>query len=242
MADNPLRGHVPLSIGIIMDGNRRLARRFNLKPWKGHEMGVKKLEEVLDWCSEFGIKYVTVYAFSTENFNRPRREFKMIMKLFKEEFLKIANNLKHKAHLYKVRVRGIGRREMLPDDVREAMEKAEEATKSYKDYFLNLAIAYGGQQEITDACRKVAEMVKKGRLKPDEINEKIFTHFLYLNGTPSPDLIIRTGGEHRLSNFLLWHSAYSELAFVDEMWPEFSKETFVSVLKDFQRRQRRFGR
>jgi tritrans,polycis-undecaprenyl-diphosphate synthase [geranylgeranyl-diphosphate specific] len=241
--ENLKQGSIPQSIGIIMDGNRRLAKRFGLNPWKGHEMGVEKAQEVLDWCAELGIKYVTVYAFSEQNFNRPKGEFNMIMRIFEHEFKEIAENPNHKAHKNQVRLKVIGRKDKLPEKVREAVKKAEEATKSYKKYFLNIALAYGGQEEITDACKEISEGVKSGLLTPEKITEKLFSQYLYLNGeTPDPDLIIRTGGERRLSNFLLWQSAYTELFFVDEMWPELKKETFFSIIEDYQKRERRFGR
>lgn len=234
---------LPESIGIIMDGNRRLAKRFDEDPWKGHELGVKQVYKVLDWCEELGIKYTTLYAFSTENFDRPKREFDTIMKLFKGEFKDIANNEEHRSHKAETRVKVIGRRDKIPKDVREAIERAEEATKDYDNFFLNIAIAYGGQQEIVDASKRLAKKVKKGKLYPENIDRDKISNNLYMDEDfLNPDLIIRTGGEKRMSNFLLWESAYSELFFVDQMWPEFEKERFLEIIKDFQNRKRRFGR
>ncbi|MFB6075737.1 MAG: polyprenyl diphosphate synthase [Candidatus Aenigmatarchaeota archaeon] len=236
-------GKMPRSIGIIMDGNRRLAKRFGEDPWKGHEFGVKKVHRVLDWCEELGIKYITLYAFSTENFNRPKEEFEMIMNLFQNEFDEIAHNKEHRSHRSETRVRVIGRRGKIPEKVMKSIKKAEDATKHYNNFFLNVAIAYGGQQEITDACKNITEGVREGNINPGNIDKDMVAENLYFEGDfPYPDLIIRTGGEKRLSNFLLWESAYSELFFVDQMWPEFEKERFLEVIEDFQNRKRRFGR
>jgi len=234
------KSKIPTSIGIILDGNRRLAKRLMKQPWKGHELGAKKVNEFLNWCRELGIKYVTMYSFSIQNFNRPKREFNYLMKLFEREALSILNP-NHDVHKYKVRVKVIGRIWMLPKFVQKAFKKVEKVTKKYNNYFVNIAVAYGGQEEITDAIKKIAKKISNGIIKPKEINEDIIKQSLYTNGTPYPDLIIRTGGEKRLSNFLLWQSAYSELAFVNKMWPEFSKEDFINVIKDYQRRERRFG-
>ncbi|MFB6088669.1 MAG: polyprenyl diphosphate synthase [Candidatus Aenigmatarchaeota archaeon] len=235
--------NIPQSIGIIMDGNRRLAKRFGEDPWKGHEYGVKKGYKVLDWCEELGIKYITLYAFSTENFNRPEKEFNMIMDLFDQEFKDIANNKDHKAHRTETKIKVIGRKEKLPERVQKSIKEAEEATKDYDKFFLNIAIAYGGQQEITDGCKNIVDKVKKGEIDPENVDKELISHNLYFDENfPYPDLIIRTGGEKRLSNFLLWESAYSELFFVDQMWPEFEKEKFLSIIESFQERQRRFGR
>jgi len=231
---------VPKHIGIILDGNRRFAKRLMKKPWKGHEWGAKKVRKILGWCREYGVKYITLYSFSIQNFSRPKKEFDFIMKLFKKEALELLNP-KHEIHKHKIRVKIIGRIWMLPKDLQKIIKKLETETRNYKNYFLNVAVAYGGQEEITDAIIKIAKKVFKGIIEIKDINEKLIRHSLYTDGTPYPDLIIRTGGERRLSNFLLWQSAYSELIFVDKLWPEFEKEDFKNCIEEFQIRQRRFG-
>ncbi|MCD6476652.1 MAG: di-trans,poly-cis-decaprenylcistransferase [Candidatus Aenigmarchaeota archaeon] len=228
-------------IGVIMDGNRRLAKRLMKNPWKGHEYGANKVKDFLKWCHELGIKCITLYAFSIQNFNRPKREFNYLMKLFEREFLDICNK-NHEAHKYKVRIKALGRINLLPKKVQMAIKKAEQATKNYNKFLLNFAIAYGGQEEIVDAIKKIALKVKKGLIKPASINESLVKKSLYTNGQPYPDLIIRTGGEKRVSNFMLWQGAYSELYFIDKMWPEITKRDFMKAIKDFEKRQRRFGK
>lgn len=234
-------GNMPIHVGIILDGNRRFAKRLIKRPWKGHEWGAGKVKKLLKWSKELGIKYITLYSLSEQNlFKRPKRELDYLLKLFEKEFKEICKK-DHDVHKDKIRVNVIGRLNLLPESLQKAIKKAEESTKTYKKYFLNLAIAYGGQEEITDAVIKIARKVSKGIIKPQEINEEVIRHSLYTNGTPYPDLIIRTGGEIRLSNFLLWQSAYSELFFTEKMWPEFEKQDFINILKEFQNRQRRFG-
>lgn len=232
----------PVHIGIILDGNRRFAKRLMLEPWKGHEWGAEKVKELLRWCKGTGVKYLTLYSLSAQNiFSRPKREMDFLLKIFEKEFEAIAKK-SHDAHKNKVSVKVIGRTSLLPKSLQDAIAKAEESTKNYKDYFLNLAIAYGGQEEITDAIIGIAKKVSEGAINPGQINEELIRHSLYTNGAPYPDMIIRTGGEKRLSNFLLWQSAYSELFFVDKMWPDFTKEDFLSAIEEFKQRQRRFGK
>lgn len=233
---------LPEHIGIIMDGNRRYSKWLLKQAWLGHKYGAKKVKEVMKWCEELGIKHITIYSLSLENFSRPKKEFDFLMNLFEKEFLDIANNPEHDAHKYKTKINVFGRIYLLPEKVRKAIFAAEESTKNYKNHFLNIAIAYGGQQEITDAMIKIAKKVSDGTISPEQVNEKLIRHSLYTNSAPYPDMIIRTGGEKRLSNFLLWQSAYSELFFVDKMWPEFTKEDFLSAIEEFKNRQRRFGK
>jgi tritrans,polycis-undecaprenyl-diphosphate synthase [geranylgeranyl-diphosphate specific] len=228
-------------IGVILDGNRRFAKRLMKQPWKGHEWGGKKVTEFLGWCKETDIRTATLYSLSVQNFSRPKIEFEFLMKTFEKEFLEIANNKTHEAHKNKVNVRAVGRLWMLPESVQEAIKKAEQATANYSDFHLNVAIAYGGQEEIVDAMTKIGEGIKTGKLQPSDIDEKLIKENLY-TGQPSPDLILRTGGEKRLSNFMTWQSAYSELAFTDKLWPELQKKDFFNIVKDFQMRERRFGR
>ena len=232
----------PIHIGIILDGNRRFAKRLMLRPWKGHEWGAEKVKELLRWCKGTGVKYLTLYSLSAQNiFSRPKREMDFLLKIFEKEFSEIAKK-SHEAHKNKVRVKVIGRTNILPKSLQDAIAKAEKSTKNYNDYFLNLAVAYGGQEEITDAIIGIAKKVSAGAIKPEQINEELISRSLYTDGTPYPDMIIRTGGEKRLSNFLLWQSAYSELFFVDKLWPEFTKEDFLKTIEEFKQRQRRFGK
>lgn len=233
---------VPRSVAIIMDGNRRFAKDIMKRPEDGHEFGVKKAREVLEWADEYGIRCVTAYTLSLENINRrPKTELSMIYKYFEKEMDFIISG-DHIVHSVKARVNFIGRLNMIPDRLQEKIKKIEEITKDYDRHVLNIAIAYGGQQEIIDACRKISDNIETGSLKKDQIDEEVFKNNLYMNESEYPDLIIRTGGERRLSNFLLWEAAYSELAFVDERWPELKKETFLNVLEDYNKRERRFGK
>ena len=234
----PSKGTVPRHVGIIIDGNRRFAKRLMLKPWKGHEWGAKKFEKLLDWFRELDIKELTIYMLSLENFNRPKREFDYLMNLFRKEFDKYKND----ARIYKnkIRINAIGRLWMLPKDLQKKAKDIMEKTKKHKNYIVNIALAYGGRAEVVDAARKIAEKVKKGKLNVNKINEKVFSDNLYMKD--EPDLIIRTG-ENRLSGFLPWQSTYSEIIFLpDVMWPEFDKKHLVECIEEFKNRKRRFGK
>lgn len=233
-------GKNPRHIGIIMDGNRRLAERVGILPWEGHKMGAEKAEDVIDWCIELGIKTITLYAFSMENFARPKEELEHLFDLFEEYFKKIAKD--ESIHKNRIRVKAIGRVELFPERVRRAIKKAEDATEGYDRFFLNLAMAYGGRQEVVDAVKKIANDVKEGKLDIDEIDEKTVSENLYTNGSPDPDLVIRTSGEERISGFLLWQSAYSELYFCESYWPGFRKIDFLRAIRTYQQRDRRFGK
>ncbi|MHA1263705.1 MAG: polyprenyl diphosphate synthase [Candidatus Helarchaeota archaeon] len=233
IAANRLR--TPRHIGIILDGNRRFSRAHGLEIWAGHTLGAKKVEEVLGYLWELGVRILTLYVFSIENFNRSKEEVDNIMRLAEEKFTQL---LTHPLiYKYKVRIRAIGRKEMLPESVQEAIRKVEEATKDFQDYFLNIAIAYGGRAEIIDAIKK---MVKEEDI--ENINEQTFEKYLYTAGLPNPDLIIRTSGEVRISGFLLWQAAYSELYFADIYWPEIRKIDLWRAIRAYQQRQRRYGR
>jgi len=230
---------VPKHIAIILDGNRRFAKQLMLKPWKGHEYGAKKVEKLFDWCKEFNIKELTVYCLSLENFNRPKEEFNYLMNLFRNEY----NNLlkeESKIHQNKIKINFIGRINLLPKDIQETIKELTEKTKDYDNYTINFAMAYGGKQEVIDATIKIAEAIKNNDLDLDKINEETFTNNLLLKS--SPELIIRTGGEKRTSNFLIWQGAYSEWIFLEKMWPEFEKEDFISCLEEYDARERRFGK
>ena len=238
MNNETLNVKVPGHIAIILDGNRRFAKRLMKEPWRGHELGAKKLEMLFDWCSEIGVKELTVYAFSVQNFNRPKMEFDYLMKVFNEEFDRLLHD--EKLHKCKVKIRVIGRIEKFPKDLYKKMKKVIDITKDYNDYTINFAMAYGGREEIVDATKKIAEKIKSGELSVSDINEGIFSDSLYMKDYP--DLIIRTGGDRRTSNFLPWQSTYSEWFFLEKMWPEFEKEDLVNVIAEFNDRERRFGR
>jgi len=228
--------NVPKHVGIILDGNRRASKRLMMKPWKGHEWGAEKVEKLLGWAKEVGVKELTLYAFSIQNFNRPKEEFNYLMKLFVETFTKIKNDKK----INDIRINFIGRINLFPIEVQRAMHDLMEKTKNNRPYVVNSAMAYGGQEEVIDAVRKISEQIKEGKIDINKINEETFKDYLYLGDYP--DLIIRTGGEKRLSNFLSYQSAYSELIFLEKMWPEFEKEDFIECIKEYSTRQRRFGR
>jgi tritrans,polycis-undecaprenyl-diphosphate synthase [geranylgeranyl-diphosphate specific] len=223
-----------------MDGNRRFSKiQGNIDHIEGHKRGVSTLERVLDWCLDLGIEILTVYAFSIENFNRPKNEVEGLMTLFKENFGSIALN--KKIHKNKVRIKAVGKLELLPEDVREAIKIAEDSTSKYDKRLVNIAIGYDGRLEIVDAMKKIANQVQNGKLDPEDIDEKLVNENLYTAGLVDPNLIIRTSGEERLSGFLLWQSSYSELYFCDSLWPELRKVDFLRALRSYQQRERRFG-
>jgi tritrans,polycis-undecaprenyl-diphosphate synthase [geranylgeranyl-diphosphate specific] len=232
------KGRIPHHIGIIMDGNRRFAKEVGVYTLKGHQKGALKIEDILDWCHEIDIKEITVYAFSTENFSRPPKEIKNLMDLFEQKFYEIAED--ERIHSNRIRVKALGKLELLPEKVRIAIKTAEEATKDYENLVFNVCIAYGGRSEIIEAFKKVAQKMKENTLSIEDITEKTIKDHLYRAG-PDPDLIIRTGGEVRLSNFLLFQAAYSELFFCDIYFPAFRKVDFLRVIREFQKRKRRFG-
>ena len=234
---------IPQHVGIILDGNRRLAREMMKRPWQGHKMGLEKARSVLEWACERGVKYVTAYVLSLENIQtRPKQELKMILKLFGEEMDSILNSADHVVNRLAVHVRFIGRTHILPDELQEKMKKVEKKTAGYKKHTINIAIAYGGQQELVDAMKRILQEGLAGVLKPSDLDETILKEHLYTNGQPYPDLILRTGGEKRLSNFLPFQSTYSELMFTDTKWPALTEKEFDSVLKEFSQRKRRFGK
>lgn len=234
-------GPFPTHIGIIPDGNRRWARLYNLDALKGHEEGYRRIKEVLRWIWELGIKAVTVYAMSTENCTkRPEPERQHLFKLAKKGLEELLTN--KDIWKYKVRVRVIGNLNLVPPEIRKIAREVEEKTSVNNERVLNIALCYGGRQEIIDAVKKIAEDVKEGRINPKDIDEEVFKKYLYTNSLPDPDLIIRTSGEVRISNFLLWQLAYSELYFCEAYWPEFRKIDFWRAIRSFQHRERRFGR
>ena len=227
---------LPEHIAIIMDGNRRFAGELGLDHNTGHLLGRDKLEEVVEWCfSEMGIKVLTVYGFSTENFKRNSGEVSAIMCLCAEELEKGMNDLR--IHDNEICIRVIGNLESLPKEVQNIANLIMNKTKNYDKHFLNIALAYGGRQEILQAIQRIASDVRNEKLKLDNIDEEIISSYLYTNGLPDPDLILRTSGEERISNFLLWQLAYSELYFSDVYWPAFQKRDFLKAIKVYQQRQ-----
>jgi len=234
------RDPVPEHVAIIMDGNRRFATDLGLALDAGHLFGRDKVEEVMEWCFELKIKNLTLYAFSTENFKRDTGEVELLMKLCKNELDKAAKD--SRIHKNQVRVRVIGHIESLPKDLRESAQVLLNETKNYDKYSLNIALAYGGREEIVRAIRNIAKDVKGGSLKIKDITEPTVSKYMYTNELPDPDLILRTSGEERISNFLLWQLAYSELYFSDVFWPVFSKRDFLKAIRTCQQRKRRFGK
>ena len=235
-------GIKPEHVAIILDGNRRWASSQSLIPWIGHRHGANNVDDLMDWCIELGVKSITLYAFSTENFSRPSKEVEEIMKLIEAKLSSILDN--ERIHENKVKVKAIGRLDLLPKSTQEVIQRVEETTKMYNNIFLNVALAYGGRAEIVDATKKIANEVESGELNPENIDEKLFEKYLYTAHMPKQDadLIIRTSGEERLSGFLSWQSAYSELCFVDVNWPEFRHIDLLRAVRTYQRRKRRFGK
>ncbi len=234
-------GRKPEHIAIILDGNRRWASELSLNPWLGHDYGAEKTEVLLEWCLDLGVKSITLYAFSTENFQRSSQEVNEIMRIIEDKLRELLTN--ERIHKNRVRVKIIGRPNLLPESLQGMIKRVEESTKDYDEHFLNLALAYGGRAEIVDAARKIAEKVRSGGLAADELDEGVFESYLYTAHMPQqdPDLIIRTSGEERLSGFLLWQSAYSELCFLDVYWPDFRRIDLLRAVRTYQMRKRRFG-
>ena len=233
------KASIPKHIAIIMDGNRRYAKQIGLKATRGHQIGKEKIKETLDWCLELGVKNLTVYAFSTENFKRSPDEIRDLMHLCKVELEKAKND--SRIHKNEIRIKVIGQLEALPEDIQQSSRELMEKTKMYDKYTLTIALAYGGREEIIHAIQHIAEDVKTEKLSIEDINEQSVSSYLYTNGLPDPDLILRTSGEERISNFLLWQVAYSEFYFSDVYWPAFGKKDFLHAIETYQKRKRRFG-
>ena len=233
-------GVKPEHIAIILDGNRRWANEQEVNPWLGHKQGAETVEHLLDWLQMVEVKFVTLYTFSTENFNRPSGEVEEIMRIAEEKFRKLLAD--ERIHRNKVHVKVIGRVNLLPESLQTLIADVEKATADYDKQFLNFAFAYGGRAEIVDAAKTIAQKVKDGELKVDDVDENTFEKYLYTSHMPKdPDMIIRTSGEERLSGFLLWQAAYSELLFLDVYWPDFRFIDLLRAIRTFQNRKRRFG-
>ena len=227
----------PNHIAIILDGNRRYARKRGLEFWKGYEAGAEKVRDLLKWCQEFGVRELTLYTFSTENFNRSKIEVEFLMSLLKREFNRLKDS--KEIHENKVRINVIGNYILFSKDVQQIFKEIMERTKNYNDYVLNFALGYGSREEITQAVRDIAEKAVKGEIRIKDIDEELISQNLYLKN--EPDLLIRPGGEKRISNFLLWQLSYAEFIFLDKLLPELTKDDFRQCIEEFGRRQRRFG-
>ena len=226
----------------MLDGNRRWAKLQLFDPGIGHNHGADKAEELLNWIHDIGIKITTLYILSTENLERKDRELDNIYKLLEIKLEKLYND--ERIHNRRMKIKAIGDTKSLPRKLEQILTRLEESTAEYDSMFLNIAIAYGGQKELIEAIRKIAQMAKQGQIEIDEINEKTIESCLYTSHLPqpSPDLILRTSGEKRLSGFLIWQSAYSELMFMDVFWPEFRKIDLMRAIRTYQRRVRRYGK
>ena len=237
IADQVEMGNLPHHVAIIMDGNGRWAQRRTLPRSMGHRAGVEALRKIVKTCSKLNIEVLTVYAFSTENWSRPKDEVGVLMKLLTEYLRKELNEL----HNNNVLIRAIGILEELPVEAQHELEHAMEKTRNNTGLILNLALNYGGRSEIIQAVKKLSLDVLSGKQLIENINEKTFGETLFTKGLPDPDLMIRTSGEMRLSNFLLWQLAYTEIVVVDELWPDFGEKELLAAIIAYQQRDRRFG-
>lgn len=231
-------GEIPKHIAIIMDGNGRWAKKRGLPRVAGHKRGVDTVKDIVEACAEIGVKYLTLYTFSTENWKRPKDEVSTLMRL-------LLNSLRDRVdELCKndIKLTTIGDTDALPYEVQKQLRADIERTKNNKKMVLNLALSYSGRWEILEAVKKISRAVEKGDIKADEINEQMFSKFLTTKDLPDPDLVIRTSGEFRVSNFLLWQIAYSEFVITDIYWPDFNRHHLYESIRAFQKRERRFGK
>ena len=228
---------LPQHIAIIMDGNGRWAKRHNRRRIVGHLEGTKAIKRIVKFSGEIGIRILTLFAFSTENWNRPKREVRALMNLLYKFLRQETNNLQKN----NVKLLASGQIERLPTKVRVELSKSIDATKENKGLILNLALSYGGREEIVRACREIAKQISNKSKKLKDIDEQSFNNYLYTTGLPDPDLLIRTSGEFRISNFLLWQIAYSEIYVTPVLWPDFNSQELLLALIDYQMRERRFG-
>jgi tritrans,polycis-undecaprenyl-diphosphate synthase [geranylgeranyl-diphosphate specific] len=236
------RDETPSHIGIILDGNRRWAINQGVAQGLGHQEGANRAEELLDWCHELGIKTVTLYVLSTENLDRSPEELVDLFSLIEARLNRLLND--ERIMKYEVKVRAIGQLELLPQSIKDLLAAIEAKTAGFDQHYLNIAVAYGGRAEITDMVRSVAQDVRSGKLRPEEITEDTVAKRLYTSYLPNqePDLIIRTSGEERMSGFLLWQGAYSELVFMDVFWPAFRFIDLLRAIRTYQKRRRRYGK
>lgn len=230
---------VPQHIVLFPDGNRRWAREKGVDILEGHRVGYEKVVELVDWCQKKGVKALTVFGFSTENWNRSEREVSYLMRLLETGLIdQLRKYVGKKAKERGVRIRVIGQKERLPESLQKVILQVERETKDNDKFFVTLAISYGGRWDIMQAAQKI---IKEG-LDPEKITEEIFSSYLSTAGLPEPDFMIRAGGEKRISNFLLWQSAYAELYFLKKYWPDFTEQDFNDAIYEYQKRQRRFGK
>ena len=229
--------NLPKHIAIIMDGNGRWAEKRSLNRIAGHRMGIKRAKEIIRACRELGIEVLTLYAFSTENWNRPRREISTLMSLLKR-FLSAEGKTLVKNN---IRLNAIGSLEDLPGDVRDVLNEVMQLSRHNTGMVLNAALSYSGRNEILQAVKNICRGVSAGSLDPSLIDERLFSDHLYTAGLPDPDLLIRTSGEYRISNFLLWQTAYTELYITSTLWPDFTKKDLQRAIADYGTRERRFG-
>ncbi|NOZ35092.1 MAG: isoprenyl transferase [Chlorobi bacterium] len=235
---NITKENVPVHIAIIMDGNGRWAKKKGNKRIFGHKNGVKAVKQTVEAAGEAGVKYLTLYAFSSENWNRPKVEVDALMALLISAVKNETENLMNS----NVRVQAIGDISALPESVTENLNQIINKTKNNTGLTLILALSYSARNEITNAVKQIASEILSGKIKPETINENTISNRLYTHNIPDPELLIRTSGEYRLSNFLLWQISYAELYFTDTLWPDFKKEDFFKAIYDFQQRERRFGK
>ena len=234
-----MENSIPQHIVLFPDGNRRWARGRGFHLLEGHKAGYEKLVDFVNWCRNKGVRVVTVFGFSTENWNRTKEEVSYLMKLLE---MGLRTHIKDFASKDRgARVRVIGERKRLPESLQEAIHDVEEQTRNQDAMFLNLAISYGGRWDIVQAAQKYAQYAIDNKTDSHVLTEKYFSQFLCLYDLPEPDLLIRTSGEKRISNFMLWQFAYTEFCFIDTLWPDFDETVFSQVINDFQKRERRFG-
>lgn len=231
------KSEIPQHVAIIMDGNGRWAKNRGLSRIKGHEEGAESVRAIIRACKSHGVKYLTLYAFSVENWVRPKPEIRALMGLL-DHFLKQRES---ELHENKVRLRTIGRIEDLPEKIQKGLARVEKDTACYEEGQLILALSYGGRTEIARAAREIAKKTAKGEIAPDQVDEQLMAEHMYLPDVPDPDLLIRTSGEKRISNFLLWQASYAELIFTDTLWPDFREAQFAEALEEYADRHRRFG-
>ncbi|MBP1927380.1 undecaprenyl diphosphate synthase [Sedimentibacter acidaminivorans] len=232
------QSNLPEHVAVIMDGNRRWAKKRFMPATYGHREGALRVKDLTKTCVDMGIKYLSIYAFSTENWGREKKEVDYLMSLLVEFIKKELNYLNEN----NVKVRLLGNIEDLPEETKNEVKRSIELTKNNTKLTLNIALSYGSRTEITDAVKKVITEYENNRINIDEIDEESFKKYLYTNDIPDPDLLIRTSGEIRLSNFLLYQLAYTEFYFTDVMWPEFNKEEFLKAIDSYQIRKRRYGK
>lgn len=229
---------IPEHVAIIMDGNGRWARKKHMPRSYGHLQGVKRVDEIVAAARQIGVKFLTLFAFSVENWDRPKKEVEMLMSVLARSLDKKVKELDEAG----IRFQVLGREEGVPERILKSLKAAQEKTKHHGAMTLNLAFNYGARQEILDAVKKISREVKEGTRSLDQVTEKSFGSMLYTKGTPDPDLLIRTSGEQRISNFMLWQLSYSELYFTEKYWPDFNKKEFEKAIADYQKRERRYGK